>query len=352
MIKIIFIGPRRPSKIQLNTFLLVKQDRVRNALQWLQRNNHLYSTIEIREEFLNERPEGDIPESLWQTLHQETDVVADAAESSGYVVDSRSPLVETSTQNEPCTDPPIVLHLEPSGLIDIEVAAANNAERTANALDSLLNHNSPGSQCLLVPHGAAPESDYDNPNLFPGMFPTLYPYGLGGFDLKARPDRLSMAAHVKYLLRQADRRSATHPNFMLIAFNIIQRREVCRQAKITVKRPGFQTVANKLVSITTMQVKDEIARMAAKNYEEGKNDAVSLLMRNIKLIGGKAKGAFHARASMRNEIKSMIVAYGLPSVFITVNPSDIHHPIFLILAGADINIDIISSRFPPSPPSQ
>ena len=49
---------------------------------------------------------------------------------------------------------------------------------------------------------------------------------------------------------------------------------------------------------------------------------------------------------MRNEIKSMIAHCGLPSLFITINPSDIHHLIFLLLAGKEIDIDTIANFLP------
>jgi hypothetical protein len=66
---------------------LVKQSRVRDALHWLRDHNNLYCSVTIRNDPLNELPENDVSESLWQTLHHATDVAADMAERSDYVVD-------------------------------------------------------------------------------------------------------------------------------------------------------------------------------------------------------------------------------------------------------------------------
>jgi hypothetical protein len=51
---------------------------------------------------------------------------------------------------------------------------------------------------LIIPHGREAISEYDNPKLFPGMFPTLFPYGLGGFDDHMRDIPISKAVHESF----------------------------------------------------------------------------------------------------------------------------------------------------------
>ena len=44
---------------------------------------------------------------------------------------------------------------------------------------------------LVIHHGLAAISEYNNPDLIPGMFPTLFPFSICGFEDKSRPTPLS-----------------------------------------------------------------------------------------------------------------------------------------------------------------
>lgn len=37
---------------------------------------------------------------------------------------------------------------------------------------------------LAIHYGSAAISEYNNPDLIPGMFPTLFPFGISGFEDK------------------------------------------------------------------------------------------------------------------------------------------------------------------------
>ena len=58
----------------------------------------------------------------------------------------------------------------------------------------------------VVSWSTEPVSEYYNPSLFPGMFPTLFPYGIRGFKDDTREVAIAFRAHVEYLLDLADRR--------------------------------------------------------------------------------------------------------------------------------------------------
>jgi hypothetical protein len=61
-----------------------------------------------------------------------------------------------------------------------------------------MNH---GGKMLAVGHSAQPESIYNNPELYPQIFPWLFPYGLGGIESTS----LSDAEHKKHLLMFHDK---------------------------------------------------------------------------------------------------------------------------------------------------
>jgi hypothetical protein len=82
---------------------------------------------------------------------------------------------------------------------------------------------------IEIPHGPSPINEFDNPWLFPIMYSTLYPYGLGEFEDKARSSCISLKAHAKHLFSLTDHHFQEHPSFMFTAFNMLQRRAVVKR---------------------------------------------------------------------------------------------------------------------------
>ena len=50
-----------------------------------------------------------------------------------------------------------------------------------------------------IAHGEV-VNEYNNPNLFPGRFPSLYPLGIGGFDELQHKNKISFRAQAEYYL--------------------------------------------------------------------------------------------------------------------------------------------------------
>ncbi|KAJ7705408.1 hypothetical protein B0H17DRAFT_1126243 [Mycena rosella] len=69
-------------------------------------------------------------------------------------------------------------------------------------------------------------NEFNNPNLFPMMYPTLFPYGLGGLEYKGRRSTLGFKTRIKHLFSLADRRFQEHYSFLFTAFNMLQRRAI------------------------------------------------------------------------------------------------------------------------------
>lgn len=63
------------------------------------------------------------------------------------------------------------------------------------------------------------------------------------------------------------------------------------------------------------------------------------LMKEVNLVMAKVPGSSAARVAMRNEIRALTMAHGMPSFYVTINPADTHNPIVKFLTGADIDID-------------
>ncbi|KIK66559.1 hypothetical protein GYMLUDRAFT_157626, partial [Collybiopsis luxurians FD-317 M1] len=74
-----------------------------------------------------------------------------------------------------------------------------------------------GGKMLGIEHGDDMESLYNNPQLYPKMFPWLFPYGSGGIG--TLNETLSDSEHIRHLLLYHDKHFQVDPEFSLIVFN-------------------------------------------------------------------------------------------------------------------------------------
>ncbi|XP_006463056.1 hypothetical protein AGABI2DRAFT_73333 [Agaricus bisporus var. bisporus H97] len=105
---------------------------------------------------------------------------------------------------------------------------------------SALNHvkNKSGGY-LQIHHEPEFVNEFNNPDLLPMMYLTLFPYGIGGQEDLSRPTLLSFQAHVKHLMHLSDRRFQEHYSFLFTVFNIIQRRKALLHTSLKVKQSSF-----------------------------------------------------------------------------------------------------------------
>lgn len=54
-------------------------------------------------------------------------------------------------------------------------------------------------------------------------------------------------------------------------------------------------------------------------------------------------GSFAQKLKLRAEIRGLILRYGMPAFWITINPSDLRNPLVLILAGVQYSGDIFAA---------
>lgn len=80
--------------------------------------------------------------------------------------------------------------------------------------------NLPGNNYAGIPHDKSPVNEFNNPTLFPMIYPTLYPYEISGCEDKRRQTPLAMRTHIKHLFNLADRCLQMHCSFLFTAFNM------------------------------------------------------------------------------------------------------------------------------------
>ncbi|KAF8233556.1 hypothetical protein L208DRAFT_1265956, partial [Tricholoma matsutake] len=119
--------------------------------------------------------------------------------------------------------------------MDVDGHASPNELRTA----AVRHVKQKGGAYIQVSHEPHPVNEFNNPSLFPMLYPTLFPWDIGGLEDKQRPVALSFKGHVKHLLGLSDHRFQVHPTFLFLAFNILQWRAVLLQTSLKVKQMNF-----------------------------------------------------------------------------------------------------------------
>ncbi len=331
---VLFVGSSPPTTDWLRDKakpLCVRREKVRSALLWLKENNYLYADVTINHDVLNSLEDEQI-----LPFHIEHIIPSDATETVTDRYDRQNEPDEISSEFESGTNS---IPFQNIVITDIDGHSPSHELRAA-----ALCHIKHGSGYLQIPHDPKPVNEFFNPKLFPMIYPTLFPYGIGGFEDRSRRTPISMKRHVKHLCGMSDRRFQEHYSFLFTAFNILQRRSILLHTSLKVCKANFNSAAASFSSVspkTVHIVTERISRgdsVTANNQEERK---VLDLMNQVNTVIGNVPASSASRVVMCNEIKALMIEKGMPSFFITINPADVYNPLVKFLSGADIDIDAL-----------
>ncbi|KAJ7472993.1 hypothetical protein B0H11DRAFT_1645652, partial [Mycena galericulata] len=195
---VIFVGSNPPTQEWLQkkaSPLIVRKERVMNALAWLKVHNHLYHNVLIDNSVLaNYESETILPFHIQHIIPSSgiDATTSDYVPTSSEPPDSMSlPIPELSGIFRP---PPSVIPFQTVVVTDVDGNAPSNILRSA----AMKHMHKPGSNYVEIPHDPLPANEFNNPTLFPMMYPTLFPYGLGGFENQKRRTALGFKTHVKH----------------------------------------------------------------------------------------------------------------------------------------------------------
>ncbi|KAJ6592024.1 hypothetical protein DFH09DRAFT_1305950 [Mycena vulgaris] len=207
-IGVIFVGSDPPSAEWLKTKatpLIVQKERVMKALDWLKIHNHLYRNVAVDREVLRDHDDNVPPSRKPPHPHVST------------ISSVRRPL----------------LNLFQSVVVaDLDGDAPSRVLRS----EALKHLKKPGSNYVEIPHDPKAVNEFNNPHLFPMIYPTLFPYGLGDLEDLRRRSPLSFKRHIKHFFNLADRRFQEHNSFLFTSFNTVQRRALLLRTSMKVKR--------------------------------------------------------------------------------------------------------------------
>lgn len=200
----------------------------------------------------------------------------------------------------------------------------------------------------MIPRSKQPANDFSIPELLPGLYPTLFPYGCGVPEDPSRPMKVSLMQHVRYLLALEDRRFEKHHSFMFVLFNMIQRRQACLNASLIATRPYFRDIAPNLQTITSHEIESALMAFMKNPLSSLPNARINMLLQQIKTVGGHVMRSAYSRVVLRTQTHALVFNQGLPSIFMTINPADILSRIALYFAGVDLDLDKILPHIIPS----
>jgi len=197
VLAILFTGPSKPTPEDFTrTPFLVRRNAVINALEWLKLNHADYADIEISKEHMDQYEETMPPVSI-EYRPAETNKVPEGTS----VFDCEE---EDGTAEGDCA---FVVH---------RLTGETLQTMVPNALKALtLRHLNSNGKMLAVGHSDTLQSMWNNTQLYPQMFPWLFPYGLGGIGASSLSDK----EHKRHLLMYHDKCFQTDINFPFVAFS-------------------------------------------------------------------------------------------------------------------------------------
>jgi hypothetical protein len=181
---VLFIGSQPPTWAWLNkkaTLLTARADRIRSALVWLKAHNPLYKDIELNEVVIEEiQQTSELPFHVQHVLPSDAqDVLQSRYDECGGVprdlenVASCEP--QQSKENHESTQE---IPFEKVVISDIHGHASSNELLVA----TVCHVKKKGGSYIEVGHESQPVNEFNNTTLFPMIYPTLYPFGLGSFE--------------------------------------------------------------------------------------------------------------------------------------------------------------------------
>lgn len=128
---------------------------------------------------------------------------------------------------------------------------------------------------------------------------------------------------------------------MYLIYDVLQIRKSSLANKLLLERHHWPSAMDDLASLTEDQLRNALQDLDSNH--EINDPVVSRLLFVMKTIAMWVPGSFAQKLRMRSEIRGLIVRFGIPAFWITINPSDLRSPLVLVLAGVEYSEDVLST---------
>ncbi|KAG1841197.1 hypothetical protein C8R48DRAFT_620406 [Suillus tomentosus] len=319
---VLFVGSSPPTPDWLRQHarpLVVRREKIRDALLWLQEHNYLYRDVVIDQERIASLDDEHVLPVHIETMSQTSDKGQDIL-TSRY--DSLGEMPARSERNDTSVNPNShhTTNAELSSIFEHVVVTDVDANSPSHQLRAAaLRHvKDQAGGYIQVPHSSQPVNEFVNPELFPLMYPTLFPYGVGGFENPRRSSKLALKRQVKHFLNLADCRFQEHNSFLFIVFNMLQRRTALLHTSLKVKGSSFNDIARGFASIsseTVHRVAERVAKGDLTSTFSPDEQKVRALLKQVNSVTSHVPGSGSSRSVMRNPIRGLMIDQGLPNLY-------------------------------------
>jgi len=216
----------------------------------------------------------------------------------------------------------------PSHYYKNELASSQASSSGPSHLSELLAR----GEIYEIPVGSQGFANEYDPSHLPKAFPVLHPFGVGGLNDPRRYVRLSAEDHLKYLCEQSHGLFARHEVFIFVAFNTLQRRNVCLGSKLITSKMKLPEICSALESLDYESIAESIGASGEKASNIIDSDpTLRKLMSMTSIANGICQGTSQYVKARRREARSVFIRRGMPAFFFTLNPDDSRHLLFYVM---------------------
>jgi len=336
----IFVSETVPTHTSISKFgpMPVRKSRVKRIIQFLLKFNYYYLPVDgfgysekNLEGLFSSKNDEDLPDAVHIGHISSSNAIESS--TSDYTPRNFDSVADNEDWNE--------LLMENIGFTDGDDSPASYHQMRELALQRCLL----GKPFLVSGSGSRLVPDFNNPCILTWLFPHLDPWGIGGFHHPGRRLRITMEEQVRHLLLIDDSPFTRDPEFAFMFHNVLRKSTVARQLRFAVTQKTHRAIICDLLSLEPEVLIDlnkcckEDKRYVPSTDDEKKAFSV---LRRLRLVSKHVPGSDGYKAVLRNQIQSLIVYRGPPTLFITLNLSDVDNPIVRLYAGENIDLDDIS----------
>ena len=228
------------------------------------------------------------------------------------------------------TDYGIENGISTSGIIDGNGSNINVDHQSTNA-----------SHRILYTRSDEFKNEWNCPSIMTMAYPHLFPYGVNGlFNKQQTTSKLSNSKRNKLLLNYCDRRFSIDRTYNLFTLNMLKKIEATTKSRFKYRVETNETM--KIVNINQEHLNQAI--QSIQNKTIAMPEEVQALMKRITVVTQNVMGSDSDKMLNRKKIQALTMYYGIATIFLTINPADIHSPIFLRFAGEKTDLDNITVR--------